>query len=172
MGMSKSSAVTLGAVLLGLAAVGGAILYESNGQPRHHEIQSSYVFDARDPELVAGYADAVVVGEIVSSKADKNNGSPTTLYQVKVTEALKGSASGVIPVRQQGGTIGVDTWEDKDQPLLAVGSTYVLAISWEERREWTLIAGPVAATKLDQDNAVDRWRGHVSRQRDPGLPPH
>lgn len=172
MGMSRTSALTLSAVILGLGAVGGAILFEHTGQPRHHEIQSSYVFDVEDPELIAGYADAIVVGEVVSGKTHDDQGSPTTLFQIKVVEVLKGNASGTIPVRQSGGTIGVDTWEDADQPLLKVGSTYVLAISWEQWREWTLIGGPVAATKLDRDGVVDSWRGHVSKQRDPGLPPH
>jgi len=113
------------------------------------------------------------VGEVLEARSSKEDGI-TTAFKVRILDSLKGDRSGTIVVRQHGGVIGNETWELEDQPLLAVGSTYLLAVARSKGGEMFLISGPISATKVEGQEGrtalVTQGHDHVRQQRDPGLP--
>lgn len=109
-------------------ALGGAMamLHPTSADVR--TIHAAWGMDLADPSTVAGFADFIVVGEVVASMADEDESY--TRHEVRVSEWLKGRTPKVIHVSQLGfvdeeGAIA----QTEHQPLLRSGDTYVLALA-------------------------------------------
>ncbi|HZJ07731.1 MAG TPA: hypothetical protein VFD59_20050 [Nocardioidaceae bacterium] len=153
------------------ALAGGMSFYYASGS--EGVIEASYAFDVTDRGYVAGYADTIVVAtvdQVVETQADRQ----TTLYRVSIEEALEGDPGRSAVVRQLGYDDGRDRFVPEDQPMLAEGGSYLLALTRADGGQYTVIGGPVAATELTGGSRArieDTWRAAVADQRyPPGVP--
>lgn len=164
-------------VVLATAVVlggGGATLWDVTHPPQTRTISPSYAFDVTNPELLAGFSKSVAVVTI------EDAGTPVKLdqqiytdYRATVQQALKGSLTGAIEVRQTGGQDGEDTYVLEDQPLLRKGEQYVLVLGQNAgEAEFTIVAGPLSARPLPpgqvrRDEVLGAWRSAVAKQKNP-----
>jgi hypothetical protein len=169
----RSTRVVVAAIVavIALASLGLAVREE----PGHTStIDVSSTFDVRNLPHLAGYADNIFVAsvEAIESVEDEH-----TQYRVSVEETVKGDLDGDIVVSQLGYVDDNVTHVTEGQPLLQVGSTYLLVTNLDTTgTDWqSLIVGPTAAVSVDDDNrrgVVERYRGATARQvYPPGLPP-
>lgn len=174
--MKPKTALIAGCALLAVATAWLTVDYLD--APETHVIEASYAFDVTDPELVAGYVDALALVTVNSDgeRASTDVGMWTD-YEVSVQEVLKGDLSqNTTTVRQHGGHDGEDVIVTEGQPLLESGGHYVLALTRSSSDgPWTVIGGPLSAKKLpaqasERAQVVTAWRTAVAHQRKPAVP--
>ncbi|MDR1116639.1 MAG: matrixin family metalloprotease [Oscillospiraceae bacterium] len=92
----------------------------------------SEMYSSNDEMLSA--ADIVVIGEVVSQTLQQRHDLIFTLQNIEITEILEGSTdSSMVSVLQTGGNFnGIYTPPISEAPLLDIGDTYVLALSYVE----------------------------------------
>lgn len=169
----RSSRVVVAAVVavIALVSLGFAVGEEP---ARTVTIDTSGTFDVGNLPHLAGYADNIFVAKVetIESVEDEH-----TQYRVSVEENVKGDLEGDVVVSQLGYVDDNVTHVTEGQPLLQVGSTYLLVTNLDTTGTgWqTLIVGPTAAVSIDDDNrrgVIERYRGATARQvYPPGLPP-
>lgn len=117
-------------------------------------IETSGAFDIGDPQNVFGYAPFVVVGEVKSNLGYEKD---TTTFSFSVQENLKGLVPSEIVVEQIGIDDGTTIYEMREQPLMTVGETYVLALTAPggriESRRLTVMAGSVSGQPVSIDDS-------------------
>lgn len=136
-------------------------------------IHGSYIFDVSNKRYMAGYSDAILVGEVETIEEVV---PPFTRYRVSVVETLKGELPASVVVKQHGFASGNDLEVLEDQPLLQVGQTYVLMTNPAldgETSDLTLLAAPLATihtTDSNRDEIVRDIRDAIRNQEyPPGL---
>lgn len=139
-------------------------------------IRPGLAFDHSDLRHVAAVADGVVVATVVSVEdVDQSQGIPRTIYRVGVQQALKGSLSGELRVRQLGGKVGKDEYVLEYSALPEVGKTYIFALRGGPD-VYTSLAGPTSpeelSVSLTERSAVrSKWLSAIADQRWPeGYP--
>lgn len=129
-------------------------------------IQTSWSFDLSDPAQMMGYAHFVVVGEVTG---DGEPNEDEMIYEVLVTDRLKGETPGVLKVAQIGLRQDGLTFEVDDQPLMSKGTEYILFLTAPADTEsdvLTVMAGPLSAQPAS-DALVDRLLGAKDTARWP-----
>jgi hypothetical protein len=122
-------------IALALVAVGGNVAYVSymKATAKGYAIDG-FADDLSDPRRLAGFADNVFLGEVVSDGvfARRNDGPHRTIFEVQVLESIKGALSGRILVNQVGGTDGYgNTWSLEGVPQLERDGTYLFTTRTE-----------------------------------------
>ncbi|WP_152364897.1 hypothetical protein [Microlunatus speluncae] len=139
---------------------------------RTETLSGSYSFDVTDPQLVAGYADVVVIGRVEAAHDTVSDPIIATKFQVTVVEVILGKAEPSETFLQYGGTSGKVTWVMEDQEPLTPGQTYVLAAG-RGKHGYQVVGGPVAVQRLDTDNDITKatttWRDHVANRKTPDF---
>jgi len=140
------------------------------------DIQPSFGFDLNHPESVFGYAHFVLTGEVTENQGKVDD---TTRFTIRPIDEVKGEVPAAITVEQIGFVDGENIYQLKDQPLLRVGETYVLALTapYDDPNSevLTILGGPAAAHPIDpNDEMADRglrtavenrrWPANLSRQ--------
>lgn len=166
--IASSIVVTMIVVITSLTA------YQQWGPERRHELATSWAFDLSDPELVAGYADAVVIGHVAANEGFTTRQLPSTTYRVEVVAVAKGAPEKSIQVDQYGGKSGRDVYVVEGQAPLEVGAMYVLAVTGTDTEPRTVIAGPASVTRIDPSNVGQQlatWKAHAAKNRYPADMP-
>lgn len=132
--------------------------------------EAMFAFDIDDQRKVAGGADSVFVGTVLDqpSAISRMEPFPETQFTVHVNSVLKGDISGDVTVSQQGGfDAGTNTLLlMEDDPLLEVGSAYVLSTNLDPASGWhnvTILAGhvPVPVDSAERMENAPAARGAV-----------
>lgn len=170
--MNKRLAYFAGAILAASAI--GYVAWDVSDPPETQTISGSYAFDVNNPELLAGYSDALAVVTVLDEgTATKVDEAVYTDFTVQLEQALKGELPAKLTVRQTGGKDGEDTFVLEDQPLLNQGQSYVVALSQEPgRSQFTLVAGPLSAKPLPsetakRDEVLNAWATAIEQQKQP-----
>lgn len=166
--IASSVVVTMMVVITSLTA------YQQWGPERRHELATSWAFDLSDPELIAGYADAVVIGRVVANEGFTARSLPSTTFGIEVVATAKGAPEKSIKVDQYGGRSGRDVYVIEGQAPLEVGAMYVLAVTCTGAAPCTVIAGPASVTKIDPSDAGQQlatWKSHVAKNQYPADMP-
>ncbi|GIG68216.1 hypothetical protein [Phytomonospora endophytica] len=152
-----------GIVAIALAAVGW-LAFERLRPGETTTVEASFAFDVTDPDKVVAHSEAVVIATVTGIADFHHDGGtpPHTVFEVTVTDSLKGSATGHILVQQTGGTDGKDTWLVEDVDPLAVGSTYALPLNPRGDGAWVLVLTPLLAPTPDPDATTGSWVDHLS----------
>lgn len=157
-----------------LIAVGGVVNVQNQESKPSGIIEASHIFDVENARLVAGFADAVLVGT-VTAIAGTEPDLARTQYAFTVQQRYAGEAQPSITVEQIGYRDEEDgvTYQDESQPILEVGQRYVLAVTRGDDGVFTVVGGRHGATPIarGKEAAVEaQWKDHVrNRQRPPGL---
>lgn len=91
----------------------------------------SYMFDVENPRALAGFADNVFLGKVLDKQGTVyrkgHRTMPWTLYEVVVTDNIKGNLVGKISILQQGGYSPEDknTYLIHGDQLLGPGAEYL-----------------------------------------------
>lgn len=138
--MKKKVAIGLAAVALLLT---GAILAAGSGRfllpgGKILTTDPSYTFDVEDPRVLVGWADNVFLGKV----ADKlgtvyrkgHRTMPWTLYEVTVTDSIKGSLPDKVSVLQEGGYSPEDRniYLMQGDQLLGPGAEYLFITRFDK----------------------------------------
>lgn len=137
--------VALGAVLAGAGAC--STTAEENASSVEKKTTSTLVassdwaYDIEDDYMVAGAADTVIVGTVVSQvdpSASRQEPNPETQFEVEVLSTLKGEPADVITVSQLGGFYpeANAVVMSGDDPLMTVGASYVMALVFDPAVGW------------------------------------
>jgi len=147
---------------LGLFAIVGAgvVGCSPSTQPQERTMEASFVTDVSDDRKLAGIAQNIFIGKVVSEAGTKKLGrTPETQFNVEVVENIKGNLSGTVVVNQQGG------YENKEKKnkvlvegddLLEPGKVYLFATRFHEGEKWHALV-PVAGDVLIKDD-VERTK--------------
>lgn len=154
-----------------LAGIAGLVLglsisFVLVAESRTVPIETSWSFDLSDPAQMMSYAHFVVVGVVIS---DGDPSEDETIYEVRVTDRIKGHTPETLSVAQLGVHEDGITFEAEDQPLMSNGTEYVLFLTVPAEREsdvLTVMAGPLSAQPVS-DEIVDRLRGATDSARWP-----
>lgn len=99
--------------------------------PIFRESEPRYTTDVTDQRRLAGLADTIFVGTVTGNNGIRFRHEiiAVTRFSVNVVQALKGNASGVVAVEQEGGHDPQTniTYTIKGDRALAVGASYLFA---------------------------------------------
>jgi len=144
-------AVVIVAIVAAISARGG-----STAQPDRTAsggtvtIHDSYNVDVTNLGVLVDHTSDVFVGQVVAIERVDSDRAVTT-YRVKVTETINGSRAGGVLLANQLGYIDEEgtTHQLDDQPLLEIGSKYLLATNYDvERSAFTVSAGPLSVRPI------------------------
>lgn len=169
-------------VLLAATGTAGAVIVGAGSQVRSVDPLPSH--DLRDKRDLAGFSDDVWFGEVIEQLPQRDLGQsaagavPVSMFRVQVVETIKGSLAGEVVVAQDGGidpASGDILLVDGD-PLLAVGTTYLLATAyWQDGQAHSIVAEGLADLKAEQPEDRRQLRSAfgqaVANQRRPAGPP-
>ncbi|MFI0735758.1 hypothetical protein ACH4S9_43255 [Streptomyces sp. NPDC021225] len=122
-------AIALGTALVAIGGSAAAWFTVPYGTTRYHP---TYAVRLDTPELAAGWADDVFIGEVTAREGPRRTDGDRllwTTYVVEVRKTLKGEVSGSVRVAQEGGDDPLRRQRIVvgDAPALQPGRTYVLA---------------------------------------------
>ncbi len=166
----------LAAICVAAAATAVVGYRARNDVSQVFRIESSYAFDVTNLPYLAGYADNVFLARVVAVDGVQE---PHTVYRVQVDDVLKGSLSGEVAVAQLGNRSGNDVWVEEEQPLLEVGSRYLLVTNPRIGSDVEVVlGGPAASVNLDHasqtgtSDLLDDYRQAIKADvYPPGVPP-
>jgi hypothetical protein len=167
-----TAATMIAAAVLG---VGGGLGYLSLvAEPKTKVIESSYVFDVTNPNLVAGFVDNIFIGR-VDEQVYVDTTLGWTTYRVTVQHVFKGNPGRTVLISQ----LGYRNWREvsvpADQPLLTPGKTYLVTTSDRGDGQQAVPGGPHSITEVTANNRADldrKWTNAIRNQQyPPGLPP-
>lgn len=147
--------------------------------PIFRESEPRYTTDVTDQRRLAGLADTIFVGTVTGNNGIRFRHEiiAVTRFSVNVVQALKGNASGVVAVEQEGGHDPQTniTYTIKGDRSLAVGASYLFAtIMRPKEAVYSVISiygdtpltrqEVAAATTNSPPAAVVRMRESISHQ--------
>ena len=162
-------------VLVSIAVTGALLFVRSSlaidppaatPAPAVYVIHPSYAYDFRDQRVLAGFADALFLGEVVKQTGSKGLPTsdpgaeiPQTQFSVKVIERITGDLPDEVVV-SQGSAIDQATGDllllDGD-PLLVPGEVVLFAVNREPDLGWyAIVAGPYGALRTKDAADADR----------------
>lgn len=129
------------AALLVLTGLAGCASEQQPAEAPHVSIvKPSYVTDISDPQKLAGLADDVFVGRVVTltGSTSTEEALPANQYKVQVVTKIKGSLSGTVTVNQHGGLNAADNELViiEDDQLISPGNTYLFATRRDLDHGW------------------------------------
>ncbi len=159
-----------------------------------HTVYATYSFDVSDPAQLVGWADDVFLGRVIEksghgllpdSNPDRSSDMPYSLYRVEVLQSLKGTLSGVVEIRQDGGVAADGAtvlWEG--DPMLERGETclFVTHGEYDSTAGWDKAQGPLGRPRLvngygdirvrseaEMTTLLNEYRAAIAEQVDPEL---
>lgn len=178
--MKKNISIGTALAAVILVAAGGMIAVDANDVRSVDALPAYNLSDRRD---LAGFADDVWFGEVLERLSQEDlsetgpGAVPVTRFRVRVAETLKGSLSGEVIVAQDGGTdpVSGDSLLVDENPLLEVGSTYLLATAyWQDGAAHSIVAEGLAnlpAGRADERRALRAsFKEAIQNQRRPSGP--
>jgi hypothetical protein len=178
--MKRTFLIGAAIAAVALVAAGGVIAVQGDDV---RSVDALPAYDLSDRRDLAGFADDVWFGEVVERLPQEDlsvsgpGAVPVTRFRVRVAETLKGSLSGEVIVAQDGGADpeSGDVVLVDDNPLLEVGSTYLLATAyWQDGAAHSVVAEGLA--DLPADRADERrslrasFKEAIQNQRRPSGP--
>lgn len=135
-------------------------------------IHSTFVTDLSDDRKLAGLANNVFIGKVISKAGDKKlDIIPETQFNVQVLENIKGSLKENIMVNQQG---GYDSGNDKklvlmeNDKMIEPGKVYLFATRYNVDENWYTLIPEYGDKVLDNDTkkkeAVGKYKKAVNEQ--------
>ena len=133
------------AAVLALAAFVGPRFLTPAASVRTVEVSWPYAY--RSLAEVADASDLVAVGTVVGRHdaplGNTAGGLPETRFDLSVVRTLRGTAPVQLVVTQSGGTDSLGIVEVADDPLMIVGSDYLLFMRWvPDRGVFAIVGGP------------------------------
>ncbi|MBA4496085.1 hypothetical protein ACFO25_16495 [Paenactinomyces guangxiensis] len=133
----KKTWLFTGAILF-LAAVSNFILFQFIKEPDQQSVHINMVTDLNDPRKLAGLAENIFVGKVISQAGTKSLSQlPETQFNVEVIQNIKGNLSGTVLVNQQGGyNQDQELVLVENDPLLKPGHTYLFSTRYLQQEDW------------------------------------
>jgi len=135
-------------------------------------IHSTLVTDLSDDRKLAGIANNVFIGKVISKVGDKKlDIIPETQFNVQVLENIKGNLKGNIMVNQQGGYEGGNDKKlvlMENDKMIEPGKVYLFATRYNVAEKWYTLIPEYGDKELDNDTkkkeAVVKYKKAVNEQ--------
>jgi hypothetical protein len=141
--------------LIGILTLGTLIHTNTIHLPFEQTIEVRLVDGLEDDRVLAGVAHVVFVGK-VTKKISQTMGEtgPLTQFDVQVIQNIKGELSESIVINQEGGYRNGILSIVENQPLLQIGTTYILAARSDGKGNYLAIPYPRAQIILTTDTTL------------------
>lgn len=137
--MKKSKLIVLFVVVIFIIVITCCVVYYSNNRNSNYKPNGKINYDTvivneeTNPYYQIGFADYVFIGKVNKEieRTFSSNGSPITVYEIDITENLKGKLQNVIMVTYPGGydkegTLMLHKGDHiTDEELPKIGETYI-----------------------------------------------
>lgn len=118
-------------------------------------MKPSYVEDFSNDKALAGFAQNVFIGEVVSEKSIKKSGDiPETQFDVKVIENIDGNLSGNVVVNQEGGYLDNKLYLMENDKMLEEGKKYLFATRYNESENFYTLIPIYGKQVIDNDKKI------------------